>query len=64
MVLSCADDFHMSQQLALTIFVTGQPWMTQNFADGCTQNLMKGYIARERGIVVLSKGGAFPGTGV
>jgi hypothetical protein len=29
-----------------------------------TQNLMKGYIARERGIVVLSKGGAFPGTGV
>jgi COP9 signalosome complex subunit 12 len=28
------------------------------------QNLMKGYIARERGIVVLSKGGAFPGTGV
>jgi hypothetical protein len=29
-----------------------------------TQNLMKGYIARERGIVVLSKAGAFPGTGV
>lgn len=30
-----------------------------------SQNLMKGYIARERGIVVLSKGGnAFPGTGV
>jgi hypothetical protein len=28
------------------------------------QSLMKGYIARERGIVVLSKGGAFPGTGV
>lgn len=28
------------------------------------QNLMKGYIARERGIVVLSKAGAFPGTGV
>ncbi|PBP25952.1 PCI domain-containing protein [Diplocarpon rosae] len=28
------------------------------------KNLMKGYIARERGIVVLSKGGAFPGTGV
>ena len=28
------------------------------------QNLMKGYIARERGIVVVSKGGAFPGTGV
>ena len=27
------------------------------------QNLMKGYIARERGIVVLSKAGAFPGTG-
>jgi COP9 signalosome complex subunit 12 len=31
---------------------------------GDHQNLMKGYIARERGIVVLSKGGAFPGTGV
>lgn len=30
-----------------------------------TQNLMKGYISRERAIVVLSKGGtAFPGTGV
>ncbi|KAJ0322544.1 hypothetical protein COL5a_008775 [Colletotrichum fioriniae] len=28
------------------------------------KNLMKGYIARERGIVVLSKNGAFPGTGV
>lgn len=28
------------------------------------KNLMKGYIARERGTVVLSKGGAFPGTGV
>ncbi|KKY22788.1 putative cop9 signalosome complex subunit [Phaeomoniella chlamydospora] len=29
------------------------------------KNLMKGYIARERGIVVLSKGGtAFPGTGL
>lgn len=28
------------------------------------KNLMKGYISRERGMVVLSKGGAFPGTGV
>jgi hypothetical protein len=29
------------------------------------QGLMKGYIARDRGIIVLSKGGsAFPGTGV
>lgn len=28
------------------------------------KNHMKGYIARERGIVVLSKAGAFPGTGV
>ncbi|EAS33906.3 PCI domain-containing protein [Coccidioides immitis RS] len=29
------------------------------------KNLMKGYIARDRGIIVLSKGGtAFPGTGV
>lgn len=29
-----------------------------------TQNLMKGYIARDAGKVVLSKGGAFPGTRV
>ena len=28
------------------------------------KNLMKGYIARERSTVVLSKAGAFPGTGV
>ncbi|KAK5992909.1 Protein CSN12-like protein [Cladobotryum mycophilum] len=28
------------------------------------KDLMKGYIARERGILVLSKKGAFPGTGV
>ncbi|EXJ95723.1 hypothetical protein A1O1_00847 [Capronia coronata CBS 617.96] len=28
------------------------------------KNMMKGYIARDRGIVVLSKAGAFPGTGV
>ncbi|KAK3341221.1 protein CSN12 [Lasiosphaeria hispida] len=28
------------------------------------KNLMKGYIARERGMVVLSKSGAFPGTGI
>ncbi|KAI6956405.1 COP9 signalosome complex subunit 12 [Hortaea werneckii] len=28
------------------------------------KGFMKGYIARERGIVVLSKAGAFPGTGV
>ncbi|KAK6072868.1 PCI domain-containing protein [Seiridium cupressi] len=28
------------------------------------KNLMKGYIAHERGIVVLSKNGAFPGTGI
>ncbi|CAG9986948.1 unnamed protein product [Clonostachys byssicola] len=28
------------------------------------KDLMKGYIARERGIIVLSKKGAFPGTGV
>lgn len=27
------------------------------------QNFVKGYIARERGIVVLSKGVAFPGAG-
>ncbi|KPI44322.1 uncharacterized protein AB675_8611 [Cyphellophora attinorum] len=28
------------------------------------KNFIKGYIARDRGIVVLSKAGAFPGTGV
>ncbi|KAF2766172.1 hypothetical protein EJ03DRAFT_330337 [Teratosphaeria nubilosa] len=28
------------------------------------KNFMKGYIARERGMVVLSKAGPFPGTGV
>ncbi|PYH96359.1 COP9 signalosome complex subunit [Aspergillus ellipticus CBS 707.79] len=28
------------------------------------KGLMKGYISRERSMVVLSKGGAFPGTGV
>ncbi|KAK5121085.1 hypothetical protein LTR85_005569 [Meristemomyces frigidus] len=33
-------------------------------ANGIYKNFVKGYIARERGIVVLSKGGAFPGTGV
>jgi hypothetical protein len=38
--------------------------MTQKEQADTSQNLMKGYIARERGIVVLSKGGAFPGTGV
>lgn len=32
--------------------------------NGNPQNYMKGYIARDRGIVVLSKAGAFPGTGV
>ncbi|KAL9090234.1 MAG: hypothetical protein Q9159_002039 [Coniocarpon cinnabarinum] len=32
---------------------------------GCIyKGLMKGYIARDHGIVVLSKAGAFPGTGV
>jgi len=41
---------------------TSREIMSQDIADG-VQNLMKGYIARERGIVVLSKGGAFPGTG-
>ena len=32
--------------------------------DIFAQNLMKGYISRERAIVVLSKNGAFPGTGI
>ncbi|KAI1323771.1 PCI domain-containing protein [Xylariaceae sp. FL0255] len=35
-------------------------WM----ANMIYKNLMKGYIAHERGIVVLSKSGAFPGTRV
>ncbi|KAK3723193.1 COP9 signalosome (CSN) subunit [Vermiconidia calcicola] len=33
-------------------------------ANAIYKKLMKGYIARERGIVVLSKAGAFPGTGI
>ncbi|KAK3394437.1 protein CSN12 [Podospora didyma] len=36
----------------------GSTWTTRPLG------LMKGYIARERGIVVLSKSGAFPGTGI
>jgi hypothetical protein len=28
------------------------------------QGLMKGYISREHGMVVMNKKGAFPGTGV
>jgi len=32
--------------------------------DCVRQNFMKGYIARERGIIVLNKKGVFPGTGV
>ena len=38
--------------------------MSQDCADGVLELDERGYIARERGIVVLSKGGAFPGTGV
>lgn len=37
---------------------------TSALADNTPQNFMKGYIARDRGLVVLSKTGAFPGTGV
>lgn len=33
-------------------------------ANAIYKGFMKGYIARERGMVVLSKAGAFPGTGV
>ncbi|KAK3645450.1 COP9 signalosome (CSN) subunit [Elasticomyces elasticus] len=33
-------------------------------ANTIYKNHMKGYIARDRGMVVLSKAGAFPGTGV
>ena len=45
----------------------GDVWIKESPLANLTyeqQNLMKGYIARERGIVVVSKGGAFPGTGV
>lgn len=39
--------------------------LNKQMTDYFYQGLMKGYIARERGMVVLSKGGtAFPGTGV
>ena len=41
-----------------------QHFRQSNNADGVRQNLMKGYIARQPGIMVLSKTGAFPGTGV
>lgn len=43
---------------------TGRKVGTMTNCAGLPQNLMKGYIAHERGIVVLSKNGAFPGTGV
>jgi len=33
-------------------------------ANSIYKNFMKGYIARERGIIVLNKKGVFPGTGV
>ena len=36
-------------------------WMIANLIY---KGLMKGYIAQDRGIVVLSKNGAFPGTGI
>ncbi|KAG6013029.1 COP9 signalosome (CSN) subunit [Claviceps pusilla] len=35
-----------------------------SLANMIYKDLMKGYIARDRGIVVLSKKGAFPGTGI
>lgn len=43
--------------------LTQPPNPSQEQADH-KQSLMKGYIAREAGMVVLSKTGAFPGTGV
>lgn len=33
-------------------------------ANAIYKNLMKGYVSREKSMVVLSKAGAFPGTGV
>ena len=53
--------------LVATIFFTPHFSETADpdqLTHACFQNLMKGYISRERGTVVLSKGGAFPGTGV
>ena len=39
---------------------TGYAYQTNQKNSG--QNLMKGYISRERGTVVLSKNDTFPGT--
>lgn len=41
-----------------------QRWKKEANAHTQPQNLMKGYISREHAKVVLSKAGAFPGTGV
>ena len=47
---------HYLHDLCIMSFVLSLTFSMQEF--------MKGYIARDRGIVVLSKNGAFPGTGV
>lgn len=45
-------------------YTRANPLALESVADQHVQNLMKGYISREHGIVVLSKNGAFPGTGI
>ena len=52
-----------------TLPVLRQPTLARHclsptIADTVTQDLMKGYISRDHGVVVLSKKGAFPGTGI
>lgn len=42
----------------------GHLYFSRTIADIVTQDLMKGYISRDHGVVVLSKKGAFPGTGI
>ncbi len=55
---------HPQTDTSGSLDVTLSSCMSGNALTHCVQNMMKGYIARERGIVVLSKAGAFPGTGI
>ena len=50
--------------LANMIYKVRDPARARADADQVAKNLVKGYIARDRGIVVLSRNAAFPGTGV
>lgn len=53
-----------SQSLSLTLHRPFYFLFTESLTFVNLQDLMKGYIARERATIVLSKKGAFPGTGV